>query len=165
MKIAEIMEAKKRKQPIDCVLNTPLTENTGKKGNSQSLLLNANRQKKENVGLMGIESLELRADKSIVTQGIRIQRSFGLSKYKERKSEEGKSGRKERKCLFKGLPRSGDPLRTKPKSISSRLRPPRSNSAVILAGLDENPAWGAPNFQPAPQLYARKSAILTYLYK
>jgi hypothetical protein len=51
------------------------------------------------------------------------------------------------------------------KSISSRLRPPRPNSAVILAGLDENPAWGAPNFQPAPQLYARKSAILTYLYK
>jgi hypothetical protein len=51
------------------------------------------------------------------------------------------------------------------KSISSRLRPPRPNPAVIIAGLDENQAWGAPNFQPAPQLYARKSAFLTYFYK
>jgi hypothetical protein len=51
------------------------------------------------------------------------------------------------------------------KSISSRLRPPRPNPAVILAGLDKNQAWGAPNFQPAPELYARKSAILTYFYK
>jgi hypothetical protein len=39
------------------------------------------------------------------------------------------------------------------------LRPPRPNPAVILAGLDENQAWGAPNFQPAPQLYAQKSAF------
>jgi hypothetical protein len=51
------------------------------------------------------------------------------------------------------------------KSISSRLRPPRPNPAVILAGLDENQAWGAANIQPAPQLYARKSAFLTYFYK
>jgi hypothetical protein len=51
------------------------------------------------------------------------------------------------------------------KSISSRLRPPRPNPAVIIAGLDENQAWGAPNFQPDPQLYARKSAFLTYFYK
>jgi hypothetical protein len=36
------------------------------------------------------------------------------------------------------------------KSISSRLRPLRPNPAVIIAGLDENQAWGAPNFQPDP---------------
>jgi hypothetical protein len=49
------------------------------------------------------------------------------------------------------------------KSIFSRLYPPRS--AIILAGLDENQAWGAPNFQPAPQLDAGKSAFLAYFYK
>jgi hypothetical protein len=51
------------------------------------------------------------------------------------------------------------------KSIPSRLRPPRPNPAIILAGLDENQAWGAPNFQPAPQLDARKLAFLAYFYK
>jgi hypothetical protein len=51
------------------------------------------------------------------------------------------------------------------KSISNRLRPPWLNPAIILAGLDENQAWGAPNFQPAPQLDAQKSAFLAYFYK
>jgi hypothetical protein len=75
--------------------------------------------KKTKVGLMGIESLELRADKSIVTQGIRIQRSFGLSKYnKERKSKEGRAGeRKEnvflKVCLDPVIP-SGPNLRASP---------------------------------------------------
>jgi hypothetical protein len=43
--------------------------------------------------------------------------------------------------------------------------PPTAESAVIIAGLDENQTWGAPNFQPDPQLYARKSAFLTCFYK
>jgi hypothetical protein len=43
--------------------------------------------------------------------------------------------------------------------------PPRPNTAIILVGLDENQAWGAPNFQPAPQLDAQKSVFLAYFYK
>jgi hypothetical protein len=39
---------------------------------------------------------------------------------------------------------------TRGQSISSSLRPPRPNPAVIIAGLDKNQAWGAPNFQPDP---------------
>jgi hypothetical protein len=63
------------------------------------------------------------------------------------------------------VPVSAKPSTSQAKSISSRLRPPRPNPAVIIVGLDKNQAWGAPNFQPDLQLYARKSAFLTYFYK
>jgi hypothetical protein len=41
------------------------------------------------------------------------------------------------------------------KSISSRWRSRRLNPAINSAGL----AWGAPNFQPSPQVDARRSAF------